>query len=411
MRVLIGQSWPLFLGLALIMIGNGLQGTLLGLRASIEGYGTVTTGVIMSLYYTGYMAGSIVAPRLLRNVGHIRVFAALGSVAAASALLYGVFINPAVWGAIRIVAGFCYAGLYVVIESWLNDMAPNNQRGKFLGLYMLVCYGGLALGQMMLTVADPSDIDLFILVSVLVSLSIPPLALIRRPMPDFSAPVPMKLRDLYHSSPLGMASILTAGVLNGVVYGMAAVYGSKAGLDVSSIAALVAAVTLGGISFQLPVGWLSDRMDRRYIIIMAAFATALFALLTGFSLNHLSFMVISAFIFGGLMIPLYSLGVAHICDQMDSSRFIGASSASILVNGIGSCFGPVMVAIMMSLMGPAAFFPFVAIILMALGVFGIYRVSLFGPISPIKRKTSVMLPFATSTMLARLFRQNRSDST
>lgn len=394
----------------MIMIGNGLQGTLLGLRASMEGYGTITTGIIMSFYYMGYMAGSVITPHLLRNVGHIRVFAALGSIAAASALIYGVFIDPFVWGMVRIVAGFCYAGLYVVIESWLNDMAPNHQRGRFLGLYMLVCYGGLALGQMMLTIADPRDIDLFILVSVLVSMSIPPLALIRRPMPDFTAPVPLKLRELYKSSPLGIASILTSGVMNGVIYGMAAVYGTKTGLDVASIAALIAAVTMGGISFQLPIGWLSDRMDRRYIIVIAAFITALFAILTGVSNGNLTLMVASAFIFGGWMIPLYSLGAAHICDQMDSSRFVAASSASILMNGIGSCFGPVLVAIIMNGMGPDAYFPFTAIILLILGSFGLYQACLLGPTAKRKHNVFIMLPFATSTMLARLFRQNRRDS-
>jgi MFS family permease len=204
MMVAVRSCWALLLGIALMMLGNGLQGSLLGIRASLEGFPTTATGILMSGYFAGFLAGSVLAPKLVARVGHVRVFAALASLASTAILVHVVWVNPVTWTVIRLVSGFCYAGLYVVCESWLNDQATNETRGQLLSIYMVVMLGGAAGGQGLLNLADPSGVNLFILVSVLVSLSLIPMLLSTGQMPPFDAPRPVGIRQLYHVSPTGV---------------------------------------------------------------------------------------------------------------------------------------------------------------------------------------------------------------
>ncbi|WP_417520009.1 MFS transporter [Minwuia sp.] len=359
----------LFFGIALMMAGNGLQGSLLGLRASIEGFETGVLGIVMSGYFVGFLAGSLYAPRVVSKVGHIRVFAALASLASISILVHSVFIDPWVWGGMRIVTGFCYAGLYIVCESWLNDMSDNANRGKLLSIYMVVQMGALSGGQYLLGVSDPSGANLFMLIAVLVSLAVLPLCLSASRTPDFSAPEAMSFRELFRLSPLGSAGMVLAGITNGALFGFGAVYAQRAGFTVTEISTFMAAMFLGGMLLQWPIGRMSDKMDRRLVILFVTIAAAIVA--TGAALipepapltmqpggeeRVIWPILAAAALFGGLSIPHYSLFTAHVNDRVPIRKMVAASSALIFLNGAGAIVGPNLAALIMGFAGPSGFF-------------------------------------------------------
>ena len=204
---MIATTWPLLLGMGVLMLGAGLQGTLLGVRATLEAFPTPVIGAIMSCYYIGYLLGTFAAPRLVRNVGHIRVFAALAAVASAAILVQGSFVHPIPWAIMRLVSGVCFAGIYVVAESWLNDRASRSNRGTLLALYMLVLYIGLGSAQFLLVLANPRAPTLFMLVSVLISLAMVPIVMSAHQTPQGSVPLKVRYRDLYRNSPLGVVAV------------------------------------------------------------------------------------------------------------------------------------------------------------------------------------------------------------
>lgn len=370
------SAWALFLGIAMMMLGNGLQVSLLGLRATTEGFPTAMTGLVMSAYYVGFLAGSTLAPRIVKNVGHVRVFAALASMASTAALVHAVFIDPLTWGVMRFITGFCFAGLYVVAESWLNDRATNETRGQLLSVYMVVTLGGMAAGQLLLNVADPGGFQLFVLASVLVSLALVPIALTAGSAPTFDTPTAVGLWQLYRISPFGVAGAMATGAAHGVVFGMGAVYAEQIGLSVAQISLFMGVVITGGMLFQWPVGRLSDRFDRRRVMIAVTLLAAIFALaaVPTAATSH-NILLVLTFLFGGMTLPMYSLCIAHTNDHLEPGQMVAASGTLVLVGGIGACFGPSLVASLMSMAGPDAFFVSLAAIHTAVGLFGLYRMS------------------------------------
>lgn len=373
MLKILSSSWPLFFGLALIMIGNGLQGTLLGIRASIEGFDPATIGFIMSLYYVGFLGGSIYVPKLISSVGHIRVFTALASLASTTVLLHGVFPDPWFWSAIRFFTGFSYAGLYIVVESWLNNMSTNKTRGKLFGLYSVIGYGGMVIGQFFLNVADPETLSLFIITSVLISIALLPISLSSRPAPSFDEPDPLSLKRLYVVSPLGLMGAFINGFGAGVIFGMGAVYAKEIGMTLPQISTFMALFIAGGMVFQIPIGWLSDRYDRRIIIIGTSLATSIIAMLCYFVADSPYILNAVFFVFGGALLSLYGLSMAHINDHLTPRQYVGASASAILVNGAGAAIGPFSVAAILSIFGTDLFFPLIAVIFLWFFGYGLYR--------------------------------------
>lgn len=372
----LSATWALLLGIAFIMIGNGLQGSLLGIRAAAEGFPTVLTGLVMSGYYIGFLAGSTLTPRIVARVGHIRVFAALASLAGTAVLLHAVLVEPATWTAMRIVTGFSYAGLYVVAESWLNDRAGNETRGRLLSVYMVIQFGALMLGQLMLNLADPRSFELFTLVSVLVSLSVLPVLLTAAPAPRFDAPAKLGLGALYRISPLGVLGCLGVGVAHGALFGMGAVYGTQSGLSVGEVSLFMAAAVLGGVLLQWPVGRLSDRFDRRQVLTAVALLSALVAA-AGHAIGaepRLALYGLFALL-GGLSLPLYSLCLAHTNDFLKPEQMVAASSSLVLVFGIGAIGGPLTASWLMAATGPGGFFLFLALVHGGIGGFALYRMT------------------------------------
>ena len=372
----ITSSWALFLGFGVLMLGDGLQNTLLAVRASLEGFPTAVTGLIMSTFYVGFLGGSILTPRIVERVGHIRVFGALASLASAAVLVHGVLVVPVTWGALRLVSGFCLAGLYVVAESWLNDRATNETRGQVLSVYMVITYIGVGGGQLLLNASSPRGYELFILTSVLISLALVPLLLSAGPAPKFTTQWNVRARELYAISPLAVVGTLGTGMAGGALFGMGPVYADSAGLSIAEISLFMTAVVLGAIMLQWPIGHLSDRHDRRQVLIAVTLLAAILATIAIPVMAHESIAatLIVVALFGGLSIPLYSLCIAHANDFLEPEQIVAASGGLVLVSGLGAIVGPVTVSLAMATLGPSGFFWGLAFIHFLIGVFGVYRV-------------------------------------
>ena len=393
--------WALLFGMGLLMLGNGLQGSLLGIRASIEGFGTTVTGLVMSGYFIGFLGGSTLAPRIVTRVGHIRVFAALASLASIAILIQSVLVDEIVWTVMRILTGFSFAGLYIVTESWLNARATNETRGQMLALYMMVVALGVGGGQFLLNLSDPQGHILFILVSVLVSFSLVPILLSANPAPDYGTPSPVGLRELYEVSPLGVVGGFITGVANGAVFGMAAVYGREIGLSVLQISAFLGFLFLGGALFQWPIGRLSDRYDRRTVIALVALAAAVLSLVAGaVSQSSAVGLIAIALVFGGTYMPLYSLCIAHTNDFLEPRQMVAASASLVLIGGVGAILGPPIAGATMALAGPNGYFWFLAMVHGAIAVFAIYRMTRRVAVPLDEQGTFVAVPSRLSPLVA-----------
>lgn len=351
----LGAVWALLLGTVLIMTGNGMQATLMGVRGGIEGFSTFNLSVITSGYFLGFLAGSRLAPQLIRQVGHVRVFAALGSFMSAGLIAFPLLADPWVWSLLRVVLGFCMSGIYVTSESWLNNAASNATRGKVLGIYMIAQTLGGLLGQAMLNLASPGDFTLFVVASIVVSLAFAPILLSATPVPAAEKIRPMSLRRLYDVSPLGTVGLFLLGVVFTAQAGMGAVYGQAAGLSVSQIASFVSALIAGALITHLPIGWLSDRMDRRHLILAAAVAGGLACAVGGLAGGAFPVLMVAALGVGGVIAPLYSLLIAHVNDYLDFDDMPAASGGLVFVYGAGAMVGPLIVGQVMDRVGPAGF--------------------------------------------------------
>jgi MFS family permease len=375
MKATLAATSALLLGMAVLMLGAGLQATLLGVRATLEGFPTAVTGVVMAGYYVGYLCGSLATPRLVQRVGHIRVFAAFTAVAAATILVQAVFVGPWVWTALRVVSGFCFAGIYVVAESWLNDRADNRTRGRLVSFYMVVIYLGLGLAQFELNLADPRGFQLFILIAVLISLAVVPMALSAQRAPDFALPQRVSLRELLAVSPLGVVGVLCSGAVSGTLFSLGSVYAAHSGFDTAGIAAFMACSILPAVVVQLPVGRWSDRHDRRAVLVALSLAAAVAAaaalLLASAAAWALFAFAVAAC--GGLSLTTYALCAAHINDHLLPQQMVAASGTVILVNGAGAVLGPLTVSVAMQLAGPGAYFAAIAALHVVLALFAWWR--------------------------------------
>ena len=369
----LAATWPLLLGLMLLMVGNGVQGSLLGIRGALEGFTTFQLSVVMSAYFGGFLGGSRLAPRLIRRVGHVRVFAALGSMISAILVLYPLAVDWISWSALRVVIGFCFAGIYVTTESWLNAMASNETRGQALSAYMIVQMLGIIASQVLFGLGDPEGFALFIIPSVLVSLAFMPLLLADLPAPEFEDTRPMSFRRLFRISPLGCAGMLLTGGIFSAMFGMASVWGAMRALTVGQIAGFVAALYVGGLLFQYPVGWLSDRIDRRRLIL-AVSALGAVAMLLAFAIKLPYVALIGvAIVLGGMINPLYSLLIAHTNDFLGRDEMAAASSGMLFLNGFGAVFGPLVAGGVMHLLGAPGYFLFIGLLFAALAGYTAWR--------------------------------------
>ncbi|SRR6056297_158832 len=368
-------SWALLLGMFLLQIGNGLQGSLMGVRGAIEGFSTFEISLIASAYFVGFLGGSRLAPKFIARVGHVRVFAALGSLISAVIVTYPVLTDPWAWMALRVVIGFSLSGVYVTAESWLNNASTNETRGQSLSAYMMVQMLGLVGAQGILSAGDPSGFLLFIIPSVLVSLSFAPILLSVTPAPAFEASRPMSLRQLYETSPFGVVGMTLLGSVFAGQFGMAAVYATEVGLSLGQLSLFISSFFIGAIVLQYPIGWLSDRMDRRILIVGAAAIGAGVSVAGMLFGNVFPVLLGVGMLSGGLAQPLYALIIAYTNDYLEYEDMAAASGGLIFVNGIGAIAGPPIMGALMSQIGPGGFWLFLAFILVVLTGYGLWRMT------------------------------------
>ncbi|MCA0946813.1 MFS transporter [Salipiger pacificus] len=371
----LGSVWALLLGILLIMLGNGMQFTLIGLRGDLEGFSTAALAVITSGYYIGFLSGARVTPVLIRRVGHVRVFAALGSFMSAGLIALPIATETWAWMPLRLIIGFCMSGVYVSAESWLNHAATNDTRGKILSAYMIAQTLGVIGAQWLLTLGDAATSTLFIVASILVSLSFGPILLSVSPTPAVTVTRAMSLTELFRHAPLSTVGTFLLGGIYATQSGMGAVFGTQIGLSTPQIALFVAMLFAGALFLQYPIGWLSDIMDRRKLIFGAAAvgaAACAFGLTTGGQPDQL---LIAAFLAGGVTTPLYSLFLAYTNDDLSADDMPAASGGLVFVFGIGAIGGPLLSGWAMQLLGPQGFWFVLTVTFAGIALYALYRMT------------------------------------
>ena len=383
------NSWALFSGFAILITAHGFQGNLLQVRSVIEDFSIITTGIIMSGYFIGYFVGANIIPNLVSKVGHIRVFAAFASMASLAILLHAVFVNPIVWTLGRFLTGFSLIGVYIVVESWLNDRATNRNRGGVLSIYMFITFTGLALGTLLLNFNKPDQYEPFILTSLLFSIALVPILLVKRAAPKFKKISFIKIKQLYKISPLGTFSMFCTGLIHSAIFGVGAVYAASLNFTIFEISVFLFLITIAGALFQFPIGYFSDRQDRRKILIGCTFFSTIFCILSiVFSGNSLENMYLAATVgmekilflffvtlYAGFALPMFTLNLAYVNDFIDKEKFVAAGAGLQIIFGIGAMGGPFLCSVFMDMYGANGFFIYLGIVHALIGLFGLYRIT------------------------------------
>jgi MFS family permease len=358
----------------LLLVANGLFSTLLAVRARIEGFGPDVTGAIMAAYFAGLLAGALIGPYVVSRVGHIRCFAACASVMSIAALAHVMFVDPVAWGVMRAAAGLCMAGMIMVTESWLNGRSDNRIRGQVLSLYMITNYACAGLGQFLLPLSDPGEFTLFCLVSILLSLALIPVLLTKAVAPTPPTPASGGFKEIYRLAPLGVVGAACAGAQNAAFHGMGPVYAQTIGLSIGETSTFMGSAILGGLLLQWPIGWLSDRMDRRHLLTAAALGVSMISAVMAFvemsSRLHLIAMAVG---YGAIAYTVYSLAAAHANDRAGSEKSVRVAGAMLIAYGMGAVAGPIIAGLTMTWLGPSGLFKQSALLMGALGVYALYR--------------------------------------
>jgi MFS family permease len=393
------QSSALLAAVALLTLGNGLLSTLVGVRGGLEGMAQATVGAVMSAFFAGVVVGSMRTPRLVRAVGHIRAFAALASIASAASLGFVLVVEPVMWIALRAAAGACYAGMVIVVESWLNAATDRARRGRVLATYGVVFYAAWAASQPLLNLAPASGFALFCLVSILFSLALVPITLTRAGVPGVVEADRARLGRLFEISPLGLAGAFTLGVAMSAYWGMAPHVGQTVGFGEATISVFLTATVVGALATQWPLGRLSDHTDRRRVVLAATAVATLAALGLALAVDRAAVVVALAVVLGGAAMPVYSLCVAHVNDQVERGEVVAASSGLILVFGVGSAFGPFTASLVMAALGPRGLFVFMAAVLAAFVVYGLRRLTVSAAPAPETKDSYVAVPHTSHAVL------------
>ncbi|HEY7905747.1 MAG TPA: MFS transporter [Wenzhouxiangella sp.] len=386
----------LLIGIAVILAGNGLIGTLLGIRGEMASFSSATMGLIMGGYFIGFVAGTFVIPQRVRQVGHIRMFAALASMASIITLLHGLFVVPALWFVLRILAGFCVVGLYIVIESWLNEQTDNADRGNIFSAYMTTTLIGLGAGQALLLVGDINTLQLFALASVLLSLGLIPVAMTRVKEPLITEAQRLGLKKLYAISPLGVVACVFSGLGAGAFWGLGPVFAANMGLSTQAIAGFMGLTIFGGVVMMWPVGKLSDRYERRKVLLAACGLTAIMALIAHLLMGYdKDTLLLGGFLYGSFAFSIYSLAAAHTNDHVEPEQMLEVSSSLQLLWGGGAIVGPILTGFLMQSISPSVFLPFLMGAALIPAVFAIWRIQVSDAIDP-EDQGDFVPQFATS---------------
>ncbi len=403
----VAAARALLVGVFLLMIGNGLQGSLVGVRTETEGFTVTVAGVVMAAYFGGFLAGSRYAEFLLARVGHIRVFAGLASLASTAALVHAVFVNPVTWGLMRVATGLCMAGLFVVCESWLNDLSTNQTRGRMLSLYMVATMGGMTLGQFLLYLADTDGPELFMLSSVLVSAALIPVALSASSNPPLMVPEAMSVNELFRVLPTGIVGAFLNGAAVGIMTGLGAVYAVAVDVPTERIPYFLAAPLFGSLVFQWPIGLLSDRVPRRGVMASAAFLAGLLCIVLAATADGSWLAIGLMAALGATSFPLYSLNIAYTADWLPNSKLTAASAVLVRINGIGALMGPLLATAVIAMTRSVAYFWTMSLMNFLLVGFLVYRIAVVDAPAVNRQRSFVAFPARASTVAIGLMRGQR----
>ena len=390
----LGTVVSLLLSYGLLLLANGLFSTLLGVRTQVEGFSPTLVGFIVAAYFSGLLLGGLFAGRVVTRVGHIRSFAAFASLMSVSALLFPIFVTPVAWMILRMLGGFCMAGMIIVTESWLNEAASNKTRGKILSFYMITNYFAAGCGQFLLTAGDPSQYHLFSLASILFSLALLPVLLTRA-----KAPVPvhskrMHVWTLYRIAPLGVFGVFCCGLVNSSIHGLSPVYATNMGFSEAQLSTFMAAIIMSGLFLQWPIGHLSDRIGRGPLLVYIPVLVAMAAIGMVFAVEY-ALILIGAMVFGAFVFTLYSLAAATANDMVTANQRVQVAGALLITYGAGAVTGPIVASQFMGVLGPQGLFFYFALISLLLSTFAIFKRRRDG--SPDKRKPFVAVPATQST--------------
>ncbi len=407
----VGSIVSLLLGTMFLLAGSGLHSLLLPLRGQAEGFSTTSLGLLGSAWAAGFVAGCFFAPRLVRRVGHVRSFGAFAATGAIIALLTGMIIDETVWIALRPFTGFTMAGAFMVIESWLNERATNENRGTVFGVYMMVTYAAIMGGQMVVATGDVTTATLFMATGILFCLSLIPTAVSTAVTPKPLAEVSLDIRGLYANSPVAVIGCFLVGIANGAWGTLGAVYGARIGISTLDIALMMSLTVVAGAVLQLPAGRLSDRTDRRYVLAGAAFGAALFGLLLFVAAPRSGGVVIAmTALYGALAYILYSIAVAHANDHARAEDFVKVSGGLLLLYGFGTMAGPVIAARLMDWMRPESIFLATALAHFALAGYAMLRVRARAPVPVAERDAFTTQPAERAVTPAVLMLDPRAEA-
>jgi MFS family permease len=371
----------LLLAVAFLLAGNGLQFTLLPLRGNVENFSDFAIGVIGSAYYIGFVSGCLLAPYLILRAGHIRAFTALVALAVVVGLAYPLAAAVPAWIAFRVINGFCIAGFFLVIESWFNDRATNQNRGLVMSSYVIVNFAGFTVGQLMVALYAIKAPEDFILAAMLASLAIIPVALTRSAQPAPITIVSFRPMQLYRAAPVGLVASLLIGAANGSFLSLGPLSAADSGFSVAEVAVFMSAATFAGALTQWPVGRLSDRVDRRLVLLVLLIGAAVTGLILWLFAATSTLLLIFGFLFGALSLPTYALAAAHAYDKTPVSDTVPTAATILLANACGAAVGPLLASFTMVLQGPRALFLFTAVVQGALAAYVFYRTTVQAALS------------------------------
>ncbi len=397
---------PLLIAAGILLGGNGMQGTLIALRGAAEGFSPATIGFMGTAYFGGFLLGCLAITRIMKAVGHVRSFSALAAIASAGTLILVLFIDPVVWSMVRFVSGFCFAGLFTVMESWLNSGASNHDRARVLALYRMVDIGSVTGAQFMIPAIGADGFAIFAVMSIMITLSLVPVSLGDRSNPTPPEEVKLDLARVWRISPLGSMGCVAVGITNSAFRTLSPVYAVEIGMSVADVVTFVSVGIIGGALIQYPIGALSDRWDRRKVLlittILAMLAALALALLAG-SDPLANFAIV--FLFGCFAMPLFSLSAAHANDRAGKGEFVVVNAALMLFYSFGAIGGPFLASSMMERFGPQALFGFTAAVYAAFVLVTLYRMQARASVPAGQRGRFTYL-LRTSTIFSRLARRH-----
>jgi MFS family permease len=400
-------------GVAMLVVGTGLLFSAIGAQSGAAHFSALITGMIMSAYFGGFVFGTYACPAIIRKVGHIRAFAAMASIASTLPILHALWLNPWFWGGLRFVTGVCLVGLYIVVESWLAVVARPHQRGKVFAAYMAVSGVSMALGQWLILVGDRFGFVPFAMVSILFSFALLPITLTPVEEPQPTEAPKLGLVELFAISPIGVVGSVASGLLSGAFYSLGHVFGQGVGFSEAGIATFMAATILGGAVFQWPIGHLSDRHDRRWVLFWVCACCAAVAG-TGYYLarEYENSLIFLGIVYGGFAFTVYGLSVAHVNDLIDRSRVLEVTGGLLLLHGVGATIGPTVGGALMDWFGPESLMLYFAgvLVLMALTVWRYYGKLLPTSAAPHSKDDYVMMGEGSQAVLQLDPRRTGADS-